>query len=93
MTEYAAQHPQKHVADNEPENLREIDAGTYRGLVLAARDLLAACRLGDCLGYDGPSLLEYVADLIRRFAPVSASELQRKAAAERTAIAKVEALL
>jgi len=73
---------------DETQELHEIDASAYRSLVLAAPDLLAACKQGDALGYDGPELLEYAADLVRRFAPATTDELRRKAAAERAAIAK-----
>ncbi len=57
-------------------------------LISAAPELLEACEAGDVLGNDGPCLLEYAASLLGNFAPVTASELTRKAQAERAAIAK-----
>lgn len=59
-------------------------------LIAAAPDLLAACRLGDFLGNEGPFLLTYTADLIEPFAPTTAKELRRKARAEMYAIIKAE---
>ena len=55
-------------------------------LIASAPDLLAACRLGDGLGNEGPYLLEYAADLLEPFAPPTANELRRKARAEAEAI-------
>ena len=65
---------------------READAQ----LIIAAPDLLNACQMGDSLGNEGPVLLEYAADVIEPFAPVTAVELRRKAGAERNALIKAE---
>ena len=62
---------------------RESDAR----LIAAAPDLLNACRIGDILGNEGPSLLEYAADLLQPFAPMTANELRRKASVEAEALA------
>lgn len=57
-------------------------------LLAAAPDLLAACVMGDSIGNGGLALLEYTADLVAGFAPATAEELRRKAAAERAAITR-----
>lgn len=61
---------------------RESDAR----LIAAAPDLLNACQIGDVLGNEGPALLEYAADLLEPFAPMTADELRRKAGVEAEAI-------
>lgn len=57
-------------------------------LLLTAPDLLGACELGDFLGNPGPFLLNYAADLLNKFAPITAEELRRKAESEQKAILK-----
>jgi hypothetical protein len=53
-------------------------------------ELLAALKLGDYLDNSGPALLYFAAALLRRVAPITAKELDRKADAEGAAIRKVE---
>ena len=62
---------------------READAV----LAAAAPDLLAACEDSEYQGRTGPELLEFAADMLIQFGPLS-DALQIKAAAERAAIAK-----
>lgn len=57
-------------------------------LIASAPELLAACQSGDSLSNPGPDLLLYAADLVKNFAPVTASELRRKASLECAALAK-----
>jgi hypothetical protein len=71
----------------------QVRATEHAHLFAAAPDLLAACKLGDSLGNDGPFLLRYVAELIDGFAPITAEELHRKAEAEEAAIAQAQGVL
>ena len=61
-------------------------------LIVAAPEMLEALELGDSMGNNGPFLLRYAADLLRRVLNdrelPTANLLDRKAEAEEAAIAK-----
>ena len=61
-------------------------------LIAAARELLGACELDSGFESDGPALLDHAAYELGQRGPdlqLLVDELRRKAALERTAIAKV----